>query len=81
MGVLLAVLFGGLALGRLAPTSWLGAQVKTLFGGIGYAFSVCVVFAGIEWGLSKLGIPLLVRQPSPNRDGALNSEESQLADP
>ena len=63
MGVMLTVLFCGLAMGKLAPTSWLGAQVGTLFGGIGYFFVVSITFALMELGFPKLGVPFVRQAP------------------
>ena len=69
----LVVLFAGLATGTLAPTSWLGAQVQTPLGAIGYWFCVWIAFSVVEWALRRIGVPL-VRLPA-------STSPSALADP
>jgi hypothetical protein len=73
IGLMLATQFGGLAMGQFAPTSWLGAQVGTLFGGIGYFFVVWMAAMAIEGCFRRLGIPFSRQLPS-KHDGALKAE-------
>jgi hypothetical protein len=55
-GVTLAAVFAGLGSGQLAPESWLGAQVRTLFGAFGFVSAVCVATSAIERFFLKRGI-------------------------
>lgn len=60
-GAEVLILMAGLATGTLYPTSWLGAQVNTLFGGLGYATTVVVATAFVEWALVKRGSRFVFR--------------------
>lgn len=68
-GAMALVLIGGLAFGQIAPQSWFGSQVRTLFGGIGYTTTVWVVASLVERTLFKRGFVLSYRMlPSPSSD-------------
>lgn len=54
-GAMLLVLFAGLAAGTLRPASWFGAQVGTLFGGLGYSATVTVLGSLVERALVRRG--------------------------
>ena len=58
---MLMVLFSGLAVGQVAPQSWFGAQVRTLFGGLGFASVVCAAACAIERFLIKRGFVFTYR--------------------
>jgi hypothetical protein len=58
---MLIVLFSGLAVGQISPQSWFGAQVRTLFGGLGFATVVCAMTSVVERLLVKRGFVFLYR--------------------
>lgn len=72
------VLFGGFANGVFQPNSWFGSQVRTVFGGIGYAAVVCAIAGLFERGLLKLGV-VLVRRDGGSGGGctSVSQEQSQ----
>lgn len=72
--LMLIALFGGFAVGQIAPTSWFGAQVRTLLGGIGFFYLICITFNAIEWCFRRLGIPFVPQLPS-KHESALGSED------
>jgi hypothetical protein len=58
-----------LAVGQLAPQSWLGSQVRTLFGGLGYMTAVCILSSLVERVFIKRGFVFLCRTASvPNHE-------------
>jgi hypothetical protein len=62
--VTLIILFAGLAVGQLAPQSWFGSQVRTLFGGLGYMTAVCLLASVVERVFIKRGFVFLYRTAS-----------------
>ena len=74
---MLAVLFGGWGVGQLAPQSWFGAQVRTLFGGFGYFCLVLIASSVIEWGFRRLGIPFT--RPLATQHDAVRRETDPLS--
>lgn len=65
-GAMVVVLFAGLAIGTLYPQSWFGAQVRTLFGGLGYTTFVVILASIVERVLVSRGGMFWVI-PSPDR--------------
>ena len=51
-----AIMFSGFAVGFVAPQSRLGAQVRTVFGALGFAYSVAIVISFLERLLVKRGL-------------------------
>lgn len=77
MVLMLAVLFGGWGVGQVAPQSWFGAQVGTLFGGFGYFCLVWIVSSVIEWGFRRMGIPFV--RPLATQHDAVSREPDPLS--
>jgi hypothetical protein len=60
--IVVVVIFCGLSVGHIAPQSWLGVQVRTFFGGLGFASAVCIVAALLERVFIKYGFVFLYRE-------------------
>jgi hypothetical protein len=78
-GVVVLVLFAGFAAGQIAPQSWFGSQLRTLFGGIGYMTTVLMASSVVERVLVKRGLVFSYRMvSSPNPDAlAPNGSENE----
>lgn len=74
-GAMLVALFAGLGVGVFSPQSWMGAQVRTFFGGLGYATVVVVVTSVIEWGLVRRGARFWRRVEGPDLGQVLVGEK------
>ncbi|PPJ42730.1 MULTISPECIES: hypothetical protein [unclassified Pseudoxanthomonas] len=64
-----AIMFAGFAVGFVAPQSWLGAQVRTVFGALGFAYFVAIVMSFLERLLVKHGL-VFSYQIRPMQDSA-----------
>ena len=52
---MLLVIFAGLSTGVFLPASWLGVQVRTLFGALGYGTTIVIGASLLEWVLVRRG--------------------------
>jgi hypothetical protein len=73
-GIEIVVLFAGFAVGTLYPQSWLGAQLRTLFGGLGYAAAVVIAVGLVERALVRRGVrPWVGPSPDPPAGALVSS--------
>ena len=66
-GLCIFILFCGFAVASIAPQSWLGAQLRTVFGALGFAYSVMIAMSFVEPFLVKRGFVFAYR-PGPVQD-------------
>ena len=60
-GAMALFLFVGFAVGHFLPDSWFGAQVRTVFGALGYTTAVCIAAAVVERMLVRQGLVFAYR--------------------
>lgn len=72
-GLCIFILFCGFAVASIAPQSWLGAQLRTVFGALGFAYSVMIAMSFVEPFLVKRGFVFAYR-PGPVQDPGESTE-------